>query len=288
MDIALSAIAGAVLLWAAAAKLVRMDDAAAALSHHGVPTRLRRPAIVVLATIEAALALLLVAGVAPRSVGTGVFVMGVLFAVVLGVSWARGSTRLSCACFGRSRERHAALLVGRALALAALGAAVAIGVPDPSERVLVVGALAVLAVAVLGLFALVLALYRQVGVLAQRLAPSSALEIAEEGPAVGSAAPELGGLRREGPELVAFGSPDCRLCRELAPSLRAIERSGLAVRAVDERDEAAAFDLWGVPGTPFVALLVDGMVRAKGLVNTMEQIESVVDVGLERSRHAVS
>ena len=45
-----------------------------------------------------------------------------------------------------------------------------------------------------GLLLLVLALYRQVGVLERRLGPRSALEIAEEGPPFGERIPHIDGV----------------------------------------------------------------------------------------------
>jgi Thioredoxin domain len=94
--------------------------------------------------------------------------------------------------------------------------------------------------------------------------------------------PPLAGLERRGPELVAFSSPGCRLCAEIRPALDALEREGLPVRAVNEDRDAPAFAAWGVPGTPFVVYAVDGHAAAKGLVNTLEQIEELIEVGEER------
>ena len=67
----------------------------------------------------------------------------------------------------------------------------------------------------------------------------------------------------------------------LAP-LRALEREGLPVRRVNEDLDAPSFATWGVPGTPFVVYVVDGRAAAKGLVNTLEQIEELIEVGEER------
>jgi len=150
----------------------------------------------------------------------------------------------------------------------------------------VVAALVVFGLAVILLGALVLALYRQVGVLTMRLGPGVALELAEEGPAVGDVAPELDGLTRVGEELVAFFSPDCRLCRTIAPGVRAFEREGMPVRTVYENDEPAVFERWSVPGTPFLVHVVDGFVAAKGTVNSLEQLDGLVALGSARMEHA--
>ena len=138
------------------------------------------------------------------------------------------------------------------------------------------------AVAVLAL--LVLALYRQVGVLTLRLGPRAALELAEEGPDVGLDAPPLAELPRRGDVLVAFFSADCRLCRELAPAVRALAREGLPVRTVYEEEDTESFTRWNVPGTPFAVHVVDGVVAAKGLVNNLEQLDELVALGENRRR----
>lgn len=287
MEIALRLVAAALLAWAAVAKARRPGDAAGALRAIGVPSS-GAPALVWgLVVVEAGLAVVLLSGAPARPVGLALAALGATFALVLSISWARLGARLPCACFGVARERPAPLLLSRALGLVVLGGLIAVGVGDPSRDALVGGALAVLALSVLVLAVMVLALYRQVGVLSQRLGPRAALELAEEGPPVGIPAPALRGLAGRGAELVAFGSVSCRLCAELAPALRALDRTGLAVLPVDEEAQPEAFDAWQVPGTPFVAYLVDGVVRAKGLVNTLEQIEGLVATGAERARHAV-
>jgi hypothetical protein len=275
-----------VLLAAAAGKLRAPDRVAGGLAAVGVPAALRRPLALGLAAVEAALGLLVLAGIALAPAAGAAALLGAVFAAVLLSARARGVRRLPCGCFGGARERPASLLAARALGLAALGALVAAGarglLPEPSGQALLAAAVAVLALAVAVLTALVLALYRQVGVLALRLSPQGALELEGEGPALGADAPPLPGLERRGSELVVFSSPGCRLCRGLVPSVRALARDGLAVRVADEETEPEAFRRWNVPGTPFVVHLVDGRVAAKGLVNTLEQIESVLDTGSAR------
>ncbi len=105
-------------------------------------------------------------------------------------------------------------------------------------------AIAVLALAVAALAVLVLALYRQVGVLALRIAPRHALELAEEGPELGADAPQLDRLTRDGEELVAFLGAGCRVCHELEPSLRALAREGLPVHLVYDVEDGAALERW--------------------------------------------
>ena len=182
------------------------------------------------------------------------------------------------------------VLIVRALAFTALAglAAFPLEVSRPSAQALVVIALVILAVAVVALAALVLALYRQVGLLTLRVGPGIALELAEEGPPLGEPAPELAGLASSGPELAVFFSPGCRLCRQLAPGVRALGREGLAVHVVYENDAPETFERWDVPGTPFAVHIVDGVVVAKGTVNTLEQLEQLVSIGAERVERAAA
>ena len=166
-----------------------------------------------------------------------------------------------------------------------------------------------LAVIVLGL--LVWALARQVGVLFERVAPMGAL-ITDAGPAVGAESPvfRLDGIQSgavvvggatDKPTLVFFLSPTCPVCKKLIPVLKALrrdERRGLqVVLASDgERAEHLAFvNAHGLGEMPYVlstdlgmsyrvsrlpyAVLLDrrGVVAAKGLVNSREQLYSLLN-----------
>lgn len=163
--------------------------------------------------------------------------------------------------------------------------------------------------AVLVLLVAVIALARQVGVLHERIAPMGALMM-DSGPKVGDAAPllelalqgggrfTLGGVKPR-PTLVFFLAPTCPVCKKLLPivaSMRAAERGRLDVLLASDGEPAehdafrrkAKLDDWPyalsvelgmqyrVSKLPY-ALLVDeaGVVRAKGLVNTREQLESL-------------
>jgi hypothetical protein len=291
VETTLRIILAAVLAWAAVAKLRDPRALVAAVAAHGVPAPARGAVAAALVAAEGGLALLLLVGPAARAAGAGVALLGLGFAASLLRLRLRGARRAPCGCFGAARERPVLLLAARALALAAAGGVLAAALADrpwPSSGVLTGIALAALGLAVAVLTVLVLALYRQVGVLEGRLGPRSALELAEEGPELGGPAPELPGLARRGRELVAFASPGCRLCAELEPALRALAREGLPVRAVNEHEDARAFGRYRVPGTPFVVFLVDGVVAAKGLVNTLEQIEELIGTGEDRLGAAVS
>jgi hypothetical protein len=289
VDLALRVALGVVMAWAAGAKMVGARAFSASLAAHGVPRGLRPAAAAGVIGAEAVLGALLLAGVLVPWAAVAAALLGLLFAGVLVRARLRGARRSACACFGGHRERGTLALAGRALALAALAgvtAAAAAGHGAPSGDVLVPAAIALLALAVVVLGVLVLALYRQVGVLTQRLGPRAALELAEEGPPLGAPPPPLAGLRRAGPELVAFMSAGCRLCGEVQPGLRALAREGLAVRTVDEAADRDVFARWTVPGTPFVVYVVDGVVAAKGLVNSLEQIDGLIAVGGDRRRAA--
>ena len=65
-------------------------------------------------------------------------------------------------------------------------------------------------------------------------------------------------------------------------ALEALGRDGLRVHAVAEDQQPDVFRRYRVPGTPYVAYLEDGVVAAKGLVNTLEQIEELIATGRER------
>jgi uncharacterized membrane protein YphA (DoxX/SURF4 family) len=284
LDLIARFVVAVALLWAGVSKLLARDSSF--LAPYGVPARWRGAALTALTGIELATGILLLAGV--RAAGVAAVVLGGVFIAALASVRARGVRRLRCGCFG-AKERSTDLLLGRAVlftGIAAFGAFADVEVGRPSSDAIVFAALVVFGLAVLALAALVLALYRQVGLLTMRLGPGVALELAEEGPPVGDVAPELDGLNRVGEELIAFFSADCRLCRAIAPGVRAFEREGMPVRTVYEHEEPSVFERWGVPGTPFLVHVVDGFVAAKGTVNSLEQLDGLIAVGSARMEHA--
>jgi uncharacterized membrane protein YphA (DoxX/SURF4 family) len=284
LDLIARLVVAVALLWAGVSKLLSRDSSL--LAPYGVPVRWRGAGLAALTGVELATGILLLAGA--EAAAAAAVCLGGLFIAALASVRAHGIRRIRCGCFG-AKERGTDLLLGRALlftGIAAFGAFADVEVGRPSSDVLIVAALVVLGVAVLLLGALVLALYRQVGVLTMRLGPGVALELAEEGPAVGEVAPDLDGLSRVGEELVAFFSPDCRLCRAIAPGVRAFEREGMPVRTVYENEESAVFERWAVPGTPFLVHVVDGFVASKGTVNSLEQLDGLVALGSARMEHA--
>jgi hypothetical protein len=139
----------------------------------------------------------------------------------------------------------------------------------------------------------VVALARQVGTLHLRLGPRGALEIDTEGPALGDALPPLPARGADGAtitlggpgprRLVLFSSPTCIVCREVAPAIpAAAQAEGLVHQIVHDADAERTFE---VPGTPFLLVLDEmGVVRAKGTVNNLEQVEGLVDTAERRMR----
>ena len=78
-----------------------------------------------------------------------------------------------------------------------------------------------------------------------------------------------------------FASETCVVCREVAPGIPAAAAAGrLDPIVVHDPEAERALD---VPGTPFVVVLdEDGIVRAKGTVNNLEQVEGLVDTANRR------
>ena len=161
---------------------------------------------------------------------------------------------------------------------------------------------------------LVFALARQVGVLHERVAPAGALMPAS-GPKVGEMtevmpltdlkghAVVIGGADSEGlATLVMFISPTCPVCKSLVPIARSlVSYEGKRMRLVFasdgdkiERHSAYVSDLdledypyivsqslglaYAVSKLPFAVLIgSDGALKSKGLVNTREHLESLVE-----------
>ena len=126
----------------------------------------------------------------------------------------------------------------------------------------------------------VVALLRQLGVLHARLAPMGT-HFAGEGPDLDSHAPAVGlAYDRAVLTVLAFTSPTCTVCRELRPSLDALRRQyrELQVYLVDlEPATQPVFDAFLVRSTPYI-VTVDraGIVRGRGVANTLEQVEELV------------
>lgn len=165
--------------------------------------------------------------------------------------------------------------------------------------------------AVLALGLMLWALSRQVGVLFERVAPMGAL-VTDSGPAIGAPSPlftltgilsepvQIGGPQAQ-PTLVFFLAPTCPVCKKLLPVLKALLRDeGRQLRVVLASDGEQAEHLAFVreaalESMPYVlsselgmsyrvsrlpyAVLIDaqGQVASKGLVNSREQLDSLLN-----------
>jgi len=167
----------------------------------------------------------------------------------------------------------------------------------------------ILWIVVVALGVCVLALSRQIGILYERVAPMGALMM-DHGPKVGELAPPVEVTTWEGQglsigtasaksTLLFFLSPTCPVCKKLLPIIRSVqEREGrwldVVLASDGDRPEHATFrDKYQLGDFPYVlsqplgmtykisklpyCVLLDakGFVRAKGLVNSREQLESL-------------
>ena len=158
----------------------------------------------------------------------------------------------------------------------------------------------------------VLALARQVGVLHERVAPAGAL-MPTNGPKVGERTEPaslrdlqgteltVGGPAADGrPTLVLWVSPTCPVCRAVVPtsvSMASAEKLRLVFASDGDKPEqhrayvrdlriegypyvvSQAFGMsYAVSKLPFAVLIgADGVLKGKGLVNTREHLESLVE-----------
>jgi methylamine dehydrogenase accessory protein MauD len=162
----------------------------------------------------------------------------------------------------------------------------------------------------LGLAVLLFGLARQVGILHERVAPMGAMA-SDQGLAVGEMAPNLsvttlagdrlalGGVSPHGrSRLLLFVSPTCPVCKKLLPIARSFaqaERLGvLLIGDGDDAEQRSMIREFGLEAVPYVnspqvgmtfhvgklpyAILLDaeGVIRAKGLVNNREHLESLL------------
>ena len=159
----------------------------------------------------------------------------------------------------------------------------------------------------------VLALARQIGILHERIAPMGAL-VTQGGPRAGDmtkpiSAPRLaggtgalGGPSPSGTAVLAlFVAPDCPVCKKMAPLAMAVAKTeGLKLvfigdgeasdyRKLSEKLSLEAYDLllsreigttYEIDKLPSAVLIgADGKLVGKGLVNTREHLESLVNAG---------
>lgn len=168
---------------------------------------------------------------------------------------------------------------------------------------------AILTVLVLVLTLMVFALARQIGILFERITPVGAM-INDAGPQIGDASPvfQLTGMnglavhigdKQPKSMLLFFLSPTCPICNKLLPAIKSVmkfESSWLNIVLASDGDSdqhlrfIQKYGLQDIPYVlsqplgmafrvsrlPFAVLLdVDGKVRAKGLINTREQLDSL-------------
>jgi hypothetical protein len=278
------------VLVAAVAKARRPGGASAELTTYGVHSRLLQSSllwsvIVVELGVSVALIASLTWGATVAAALFGVFAIAATGALLAG----RGGR--PCACLG-SGSRLSWWTPLRSGLLALTAVAVSSGwlpdVPAGYPRWLTVG-LAACAAAVVALGLVVLALAREVGVLRLGIASQGALEIADEGPVLGSSQPWAVALPWHSSSLVGlaiFTSDGCPICHQLLPAVRHVAADPLlAVAIFDEETDAAVWTEAAVPGSPYaVALEADGIARAKGTFNSLPQLESIIAAARSRSR----
>ncbi len=167
-----------------------------------------------------------------------------------------------------------------------------------------------LSAVVLVLIIAMFALARQIGVLHTRLAPAGAL-MTTAGPRVGEPSPVLsvpdikgdpitiGGARKL-PQLVLFVSPTCPICKELVPTAKSMVKSEklslvfgsdggelqkhsdyVSRMKLDDYPYIVSLELgmkFEVGKLPYAVLIDEqGVLRSKGLVNSREHLESLVE-----------
>jgi methylamine dehydrogenase accessory protein MauD len=167
-------------------------------------------------------------------------------------------------------------------------------------------------VLLLAMAGLQLALLRQIGVIHERIAPMGALTL-DKGPKEGESSPlfdlldirkrriQIGGVSASGKSsLVFFLSPSCPVCKKMLPILKSsvrTEANWLEILLASD-GEAAEHERFvtaqGLGDFPYLlspelgmtyrvgklpyAVLIDetGVIRAKGLINTREHLESLI------------
>jgi uncharacterized membrane protein YphA (DoxX/SURF4 family) len=271
---------GIVLASAALAKLGSPRASIASMDTFGFAGGPLRPlAWAVLIAVELALSVGVVLGSDDAAYAAAGLML--LFAALTTGAILRGRAGSPCACFG-PRSKVSWLGVLRNLGLAAGFALIplvdSIALGTDAWLGIAVG-VALLACA--GLAIAVLALAREVGMLRLQLGTQGALEIAGEGPDVGSRSDALAGRLAAGTErlgLAVFSSEGCHLCQTLSPAIENVGKDPhVEVGVFDEVADAGLWHDLGIPGSPFaIALDGRGTVLAKGTFNNLAQLESVL------------
>ena len=290
METSLRVVLGIVLAGAALAKLASPRASIAAMASFGFESGPLRPiAWAALIAVELGLGVAVVLGSDSAAyLASGLML---LFAALTAGALLRGRAGAPCACFG-PRSKVSWLGVLRNLALAAGFALIpnvnSIGLGTDAWLGIGVG-VALLACA--GLIVALLGLAREVGMLRLQLGTQGALEIAGEGPDVGSHAdglasrlgvPSSNGSERLG--LAVFSSEGCHLCQTLSPAIENVANDPhVTVGVFDEVADAALWRDLEIPGSPFAIATDDsGTVLAKGTFNNLAQLESVLATAVRR------
>lgn len=273
-------VLGGILAGASFAKLASPGSSRAAMATFGVAgIRAQSVAWAVLIACELGLAAGVIAGSATAAY-LAAALMATFAATMIGAI-LQGRAGAPCACFGARSTVGWNAVARNAVLAAAFAALPALPARHVSTDQWLGLGLAVALLTCAGLAVALLALAREVGMLRLRLGPSSALEIAEEGPALFSHSGVIDRFRID-PEtalaLAVFVSDGCHVCHSLEPSIRML--AGDPLIAVESFEEVADTGVWTaleIPGSPFaVALGRDGTVFAKGTFNNLAQLESVL------------
>jgi uncharacterized membrane protein YphA (DoxX/SURF4 family) len=281
---------GIVLAGAALAKLASPRASIAAMASFGFEGGPLRPiAWAGLIAVELGLGVAVALGSDPAAyLACGLML---LFAALTAGAILRGRAGAPCACFG-PRSKVSWLGVLRNLALAAGFAVIpVVGSIDLSTDAWLGIAVGVSLLACVGLAIAVLGLAREVGMLRLQLGTQGALEIAGEGPDVGSradalasrlAVPSTNGVEHLG--LAVFSSQGCHLCQTLSPAIENVANDPhVMVGVFDEVADAALWKDLAIPGSPFaIATDEGGTVLAKGTFNNLAQLESVLATAVRR------
>ena len=284
LEVAARLVLGGILAGASLAKLAGPASSRAALASFGIEGgRLQAVAFPLLICAELGLAVGVIAGSDAAAVLAAALMA--LFAMTMIGAILRGRAGAPCACFG-ARSTVGWTGVVRNVVLAAAFAALPL-LPEgdlSTDDWLALG-LGVALIACAGLGVAVLALAREVGMLRLRLGPEGALEVAGEGPALGSD----GGLELPfDPEsrlgLAVFVSESCHVCHALEPAIAALGRDPIvALATFEEHADAGVWERLAVPGSPFaIAVSRDGAVLAKGTFNNLAQLETVLGAAERR------
>jgi|TARA_B110000971_G_scaffold41500_1_gene40740 methylamine dehydrogenase accessory protein MauD len=172
----------------------------------------------------------------------------------------------------------------------------------------------ILWVALIALALIVFALTRQVGILHERIAPAGAL-MPTSGPKVGELtqalkltalngdAVTIGGVNKNGlATFILYVSPTCPVCKALVPTAQMLvqsEANRMRLILASDGDEVSSHQSYSqdmnlndtpyllseelgrtfeVSKLPFAVLIAaDGTLRGKGLVNTREHMESLIE-----------